>query len=82
MRITYGVTQDGRHVQATANTGHAELTVDQRKVLLEVFATLCEHTAAQNPTPPVPRVVGDYVLIRRGVEDGKCFADYIRRRVA
>lgn len=79
MKIFYGLTRDGKHLQAHAVVPNGELTAAQREVLVEVFATLTEHTINENPTPPVPSRVGDYVLIKRGVEDGRCFADYARR---
>lgn len=78
MKIFYGLTSDGKHLTAAVQETHSNLTQPEREVLLEVFSTLCEHTIAQNPTPPVPTRVGSYVLIKRGVENGKCFAEYAR----
>jgi hypothetical protein len=79
MKVFYGMTRDGKHVQANSSISVGEMTPEQRQVLVEVFSTLCEHTTAQNPTPPVPPAIGEYVLVKRGVEDGKCFAEYARR---
>lgn len=78
MRILYGMTRDGRHMTAVAEVSNGELTTEQRAVLLEVFSLLTNRANAC-PNPVVPARVGSYVLIKRGVEDGKCFADYAKR---
>lgn len=79
MRIYYRMTPDGRHITASAQPAGNELTPVQRKVLCGVFEELCRGMAEErrdyvNLDPP--KRIGNHVLIRVGVTDGQCFAEY------
>lgn len=79
MKIFYGLTKDGKHLQANAQVPSGEMTAEQRAVLVEVFAILCQHSVNQSLATPAPPRIGDYVLVECGMEGDKCYVDYARR---
>jgi hypothetical protein len=80
MRIYYGMSNDGKHLRASAIVpGSQQLTKSQRAVLCEVFAALCWQSELEHSPPIPPRQVGSYVRVSVGVDNGECFAEYIDR---